>query len=137
MKKVKNGSESVSVWLRRFWTGVGWFGVALLLYLSLTPKPPSFDVQYGDKIGHVLAYATLMFWWAEWWVTLRQRAGLAAGLITLGIVIEVLQGWSGWRAFEYDDMIADAIGVALGWAAAVWMPNFPKLLAHLRQGPPK
>lgn len=132
MNNVKNGP--VSVGLMRFWIGVGWFGLALLLYLSLTPTPPSFDMQYGDKIGHMLAYATLMFWWAQRWVTVPQRFALAAGLIGLGIVIEIAQGWTGWRSFDYADMRADAAGAVLGWIAAACLPNLLNTLTRLPTG---
>ena len=119
-----------SALLRRFWHGVGWFGVALLLYLSLTPQPPEISIEYGDKLGHALAYVTLMYWWAQLRVTIRQRLWLAAGLIGLGIAIEYVQGWTGWRACEYLDMLADAVGVVLGWIAATLTPNLLALVAR-------
>lgn len=113
--------------LRRFWHGIGWFGVVLLIYLSVTPQPPEIPVEEGDKIGHVAAYATLMFWWAQLLVTAPQRRRVAAALIALGIALEYVQGWTGWRSFDYFDMLADAFGVALGWLLAC--PRTPDLLA--------
>jgi VanZ family protein len=106
------------VLLRRCWIAIGWFGVVLLLYLSLTPRPPEIPVEQGDKLGHILAYATLTYWWAQLLVTMSQRLRLAAVLLALGIAIEFVQGWTGWRTFDYYDMLADAIGIAIGWAAA-------------------
>ena len=114
--------------LQRFWRGVGWFGIVLLLYLSLTPQPPA--APGGDKLGHALAYATLMYWWAQLMCASLARLRLAATLIVLGIAIEYVQGWTGWRAFEYWDMVADAVGVALGWALAAITPNVLKLLGR-------
>jgi hypothetical protein len=76
-----------SATLLRFWRGVGWFGVALLLYLSFTPQPPNIPVENGDKLGHALAYATLLFWWAQVLVARRQRLWLALELLGLGIAI--------------------------------------------------
>ena len=113
--------------LRRCWQAVGWFGIGLLIYLSLTPQPPEIPVEQGDKIGHSLAYATLMLWWAQLLPNAPQRRWLAAALIGLGIALEYVQGWTGWRTFDYFDMLADAIGVALGWLAAY--PRTPDLLA--------
>ena len=127
-----NNSQNAVVpnWLRRFWSGIGWFGVALLIYLSLAPKPPTIDMAFGDKIGHLLAYGTLMFWWAQHFGTTRKRFELAAALIALGIAIEFVQGWTGWRAFEYADMVADAAGVLLGGVIASLTPNILLALAY-------
>ena len=118
------------VWLRRFWYAVGWFGIALLFYLSLAPQPPSISIEHGDKMGHALAYATLMYWWAQLLATTRQHLWLAAGLIALGIAIEYVQGWTGWRTFDYFDMLADAAGVVFGGVLATLAPN---LFAFVRR----
>ena len=113
--------------LQRVWHGVGWFGIVLLLYLSLTPQPPEIPVEQGDKIGHSLAYAVLMFWWAQLLVRAGERRRLALALIALGIAIEYVQRWTGWRTFDYFDMLADVVGVTIGWLLAV--PRTPSVLA--------
>ena len=102
----------------------------MLIYLSFTSKPPTIDMELGDKIGHLLAYGTLMFWWAQHFGTTRKRFELAAALIALGIAIEFVQGWTGWRAFEYADMVADIAGVLLGGVIASRMPNLLLVLAY-------
>jgi VanZ family protein len=43
----------------------------------------------------------------------------ALGFVAMGILIEFLQRMTGYRDFEVLDMVADAIGVLLGWAGAV------------------
>ena len=118
-----------NILLRRFWVVVGWFGIVLLIYLSLMPNPPEIPIEQGDKYGHSLAYATLMYWWAQLLPSLRQRLQVAAALVALGIAIEYVQGWTGWRTFDYFDMLADAMGVALGWLLA--SPRTPNVLALL------
>ncbi len=102
----------------------------MLIYLSFAPKPPTIDMELGDKIGHLLAYGTLMFWWAQHFGTTRKRFELAAALIALGIAIEFVQGWTGWRAFEVVDMVADAAGVLLGGVIASLTPNLLRALAY-------
>jgi VanZ family protein len=109
--------------LRRYWHGVGWFGVALLIYLSLTPQPLEFPLQDADKLGHALAYAVLMYWWAQLLVTPRQRLWLAMELIGLGIALEYVQGWTGWRTLDNLDMLANGVGVAFGGTLASIAPN--------------
>jgi len=93
---------------------IGWSLIAAVIYLSLTPDPIEIDVQQGDKLGHILAYFAMMAWFTQ----LYQRQShwrWGIGFIALGIGLEYLQGWSGYRDFEYLDMVADATGVAAGW----------------------
>ncbi|PWT72130.1 MAG: VanZ family protein [Proteobacteria bacterium] len=98
---------------RRFWVGVGWFGVALLIYLWLTPIPPEIPIEQGDKVGHVAAFAVLMLWWAQLYFS-KTRWWIAAALLALGIGLEFVQEQTGYRNFEYADMVADLGGIALG-----------------------
>jgi hypothetical protein len=47
------------------------------------------------------------------------------GFICLGITLEFLQQWTGYRSFELTDMLAGAAGVALGLILAPpRMPNY-------------
>jgi TM2 domain-containing membrane protein YozV len=106
-------------WIRRAWLIVGWGGVAGIIVLSLIPSPPELiPVEQGDKAEHILAYGMLMFWFAQIYVRQPGRAIAAALLVALGVGLEYVQGWTGWREFSYADMGADALGVALGWLLA-------------------
>ena len=122
--------------LPRWWRGIGWLGLALLIGLSLMPGPPSLTMEQGDKLGHLLAYATLMYWWAQLHVTAHSRIRLVAGLVALGIALEYVQGWTGWRSFDPIDMLANTAGVALGWMVAAISPNLLALADRylIRQG---
>jgi VanZ family protein len=82
------------------------------------PSPPSIDIEQGDKLGHAFAYASTMFWFAQLYLRSAVRLRYALGFIALGVALEFIQGHVG-RDFEVADMAADAIGVALGWAAAL------------------
>ena len=105
--------------LRAAWIAVGWVGVAAVTVLSLIPAPPELiPLDHGDKVGHLIAYGCLMFWFAQVYLRSRTRWLITVGLVALGIALEHVQGWTGWREFSYADMAADAIGVILGWAAA-------------------
>jgi hypothetical protein len=113
--------------LTQAWRVVGWVGVAALIVLSLVPEPPSFtEFQQEDKIGHVLAYAAIMLWFAQVNLSRGSRTLNALGLLALGVALEFVQGWTGERTFSLGDMGADAIGIALGWLAAP--PRGPDLL---------
>ncbi len=121
--------------LRRYWYGVGWFGIALLIYLSLTPQPPEILLEEGDKLSHAFAYAVLMYWWAQLLVTTRRRLWLAVELIGLGIALEYVQGWTGWRTFDYFDMLADGVGVVFGRTLASVAPNLLAVVAQFGKRP--
>lgn len=119
---------SPSAPLRTAWRVTGWLGVALLLWLSLTPSPPQVgDLPNLDKVQHALAYALLMLWFAQLSTSARLRTVTAANLLALGIAIEFLQEWGGAREFSVADMAADLVGIILGWWAAP--PRGPDLFA--------
>jgi VanZ family protein len=105
--------------LRKVWLALGWLWVIVIFYLSLTPHPPE-PVQFWnvDKLEHALAYALLMLWFCQ---LAYARARLAAVFIAMGVGIEFLQGMTGYRYFEYADMLANSSGVLLGW----WLANRP------------
>ena len=112
--------------LRRLFIAIGWGLVAAILWLSLTPQPPHVDFEQSDKVGHFIAYGSLMFWFCQLYRGTRSRIAYAAGFIAMGIAIEFVQGATGYRSFEVMDMVADAIGVLLGWAAALALPRLLK-----------
>ena len=110
---------------RNLWLAFGWALVFAVIYLSLTPIPPTIDIEQGDKYGHILAYGTLMVWFAQIHAARLARVWLALAFVALGIGLEFVQGLTAYRTFEIADMIADGIGVLAGWIAAPpRLPNF-------------
>jgi len=103
---------------RKLWLAIGYALVALIVFLSLTPRPPALEFEQGDKLGHLLAYGTLMFWFCQLYATRRSRIAHALAFAAMGVALEFAQRATGYRSFEYLDMLANATGVALGWAAA-------------------
>lgn len=117
--------------IRRGWIMFGWGLVLLVVYLSVAPSLPRVSVEHADKYSHLLAYGTLMFWFAQAFPALSKRARIAMGLVLLGVCLEFVQRWSGMRSFEIADMIANTCGVASGWALAP--PRTPDVLAALER----
>lgn len=116
--------------LRKPWLVLGWLWVAVLVYLSLTPEPPQ-PVRFlnADKLEHALAYCLLMLWFSQVYVRRMRRLFTAALLVAMGITMEFLQGMTGYRSFEYADMLANSVGVLLGWAwARTALGNFGRAL---------
>ena len=99
------------------WLLIGWCLLCIVVYFSLAHKPP-LDLppyRYADKLGHVLAYAILMGWFAQLYVDMRQRAGILIGLIGMGVVLEFIQHWGGVRQWEVADMLANSSGAVLAY----------------------
>src|SRR5262245_22602982 len=104
--------------LRRVWRAIGFCLVAIVVWLSLTPHPIDIPVEQGDKLGHFIAYATLMFWFAQLDRRHRMRIAYAAGFVALGIALEFAQRLTDYRTFDTADMGADALGVLFAWVAS-------------------
>jgi hypothetical protein len=67
-----------------------------------------------------------MLWFALLYPGTRTRMLYAAGFVAMGIAIELLQPYTG-RHFEPADMLANTLGVLLGWGVAFlalkWRPR--------------
>ena len=105
--------------MRRIYVAFGWGLVAAIVWLSLTPRPPQVDVEQGDKLGHLGSYGLLMLWFALLYARPRVQLAYAAAFTAMGIALEFVQRRLGYRDFEVLDMLADLLGVLLGWGAAV------------------
>jgi VanZ family protein len=104
----------VRKWLR--WTFFA--AAAFALVMALLPKPPHIPGEPGDKIQHMIAFATLGAIAAAGW---RDRAILIpfAALAAFGASIEILQMIpSLHRDAEFLDWIAD-VAAAIGGIAIV------------------
>ncbi len=102
--------------LRTIWLALGCVWIATLFYLSLTPHPPEpFSFAGADKVEHAAAYCSLMLWFCQLHI---RRIVLATVLIATGVGIEIAQGLTGYRYFEYADMLANSAGVLIGWVFA-------------------
>lgn len=94
------------------WWWLGLFGCGLLLVLTLRPDAPGPSFAYGDKLGHLAAFAVL----GAWFGALRRNAVLwiGLGLLAYGGLIEVLQSFMPRRKPELADLMADLVGIVIG-----------------------
>ena len=99
------------------WISFGWILVIAVVYLSVTRHGVPIPGRYGDKYGHIAAYAAVMFWFVQIYEGWRSRLIVACALAALGIGLEFVQAGLGYRTFERGDMLADAIGIVIGWVA--------------------
>jgi VanZ family protein len=103
------------------WRFTGWALVVLVTYLALTPEPPATTLRFGDKLGHVAAYASLMGWWLQ---IDRRPERLALLFVLMGLALEILQSLGGYRTGDIFDMAANTLGVGLGWLSALLLPDW-------------
>ena len=132
---MRQAARDGSLRWRSLWQAIGALLVAVVVYLSLTPDPIALPGANGDKGGHALAYATLMFWFAQLDGRLRRRIGCASAFIAMGISLEFMQRAIGYRSFDVFDMLAGALGVGAGWLAAP--PRLPNLLRFVEARAPE
>ena len=96
-----------------FWSGVAALCVASLLSQQALPRP-----GVSDKLLHLAAYFVLM---AVSYPAYGTRAGerrIVAGLVVLGVALEIVQTVSPLRVMSLADAAAGAAGVALAMLAA-------------------
>lgn len=72
------------------------------------------QIEYGDKISHLFAYATLSGWFCQLYTRATVQTWIFLLFCAMGIGLEFLQGMGGVRMFEYADMVANAIGAVIG-----------------------
>ncbi len=100
---------------RNIWLAVGSLLLLLIAFGSLVPVPRA-DFQNGDKLAHVFLYFILMSWFAQVIIP-RYHFYLVLIISSFGLLLEVAQMVTGYRMFEWGDVLANSIGAMFGWAA--------------------
>jgi hypothetical protein len=97
-----------------FWRATLLFGLIAVLLLALLPTGDQMVFSGQDKLLHGITFAVLF---------LLSRQSLPAGaslwliypgLMGYGILMEVLQGLTGYRYMEGMDLLADLLGLMVG-----------------------
>lgn len=95
------------------WRWAFWLCLLVVLTLALLPPSPYIPATIWDKANHVFAFAVLAVLGCA---SYRGRtARVLAGLLAYGAAIEVLQALTPYRWGEFADVVADAVGLLLGW----------------------
>jgi len=106
----------------RLWRLCGIGLILVITTLALSPDPPPQIDTGWDKANHLLAFGALG--WAAWGAVGPPPARAwpwATGVLVYGALIEVLQTLVPGRHGDAADLLADALGLALGWSGAnVW-----------------
>jgi len=109
--------------LWRWWWLLGAGLVALVWWLSLIPRPPHVAIENGDKLGHFAAYAAQVAWFG-WLLTRRWLRWVALLFVIQGVLLEGLQGLTGYRQPDLYDIAANSIGAGMGYAVAALSGGF-------------
>lgn len=125
-------SQALAAWLtapqhRRAWHILLAALLLVISYLALSPAPPPTLDSGLDKLNHLLAFAALGFCacfgasttWTRWlWGPL--------GLLGYGVLIELLQSQLPPRSADWRDVLADALGIAVGLALAALLQGLAR-----------
>jgi len=115
-KKTNTDLAGIDFYFSWLWHLLGWTLIMLVVYLSLTSRPPDIlEFAFSDKLKHMLAYGVLMGWFTQLYSAGRLQRVWALTFFLLGVAMEFMQGWSGYRFFDVADMAANSLGVLLGW----------------------
>jgi glycopeptide antibiotics resistance protein len=88
--------------------------IAIILWLALSTNQPSpLGIFDFDKANHVLAFLALSFLLDYAWLDADGFFKKALPLAGFGLLIEGLQYAVGYRFFEFNDLVADVMGIAL------------------------
>ena len=87
----------------------------VVLYKALTPSTgtPFFHFEHADKVLHASAFFVLSFLLNRSSSDISKRIRNIIALLAFGILIEILQYFTGYREASVGDVLADLIGILL------------------------
>jgi VanZ family protein len=65
------------------------------------------------EYAHLLAFAVLA--WLPSHAYPQRSASVLSGLLAYGALIETLQSFTSYRSADWHDLLADGLGLLLGW----------------------
>jgi VanZ family protein len=104
----------------KFFFWVCFFGLNALALSPAPYLPPMEIFNWWDKAQHAIGFGTLAVL-AVMAYPLVSRYRLAVLLCLQGSAIEVLQYWGGFRFGDWEDAVANAVGVVLGLLLAKFL----------------
>lgn len=104
----------------------------IIAIIASIPGPAGAPSLFGwDKLDHLSAFAALALLGRAGWPG-QPRWAIAAGLFLYGAGIELLQGSPLInRVASVSDLAANAVGIALGLAAALWLGRIARTLSWM------
>ena len=100
---------------KKLWLTIGLLMIAFVVVETLTPSPIGTGMHISDKILHIAGYFGMMGWFVQIFHNRKYQLLMAIGFISMGMMLELVQGWGGVRQYEVADMLANGTGVVLAW----------------------
>lgn len=95
------------------WRFIFWACLIFVLALALMPADSSLPTTGWDKLNHLLVFAIVFLLGRQAYP--GRNAEVMLGLLCYGGLIEVLQSFTPYRSAEWEDLIADSLGLIIGW----------------------
>lgn len=114
---------------RNVYRSIAYIIILVIIVLSVIPDTIT-PFSASDKFLHTLAYAVSMLWFGLCFKRERLLA-IGAGLVILGVALEVIQGRTGYRTMSLGDIIANFTGVIIG--LVISFSRFSKVLQYVEQ----
>ncbi|MCB1584936.1 MAG: VanZ family protein [Xanthomonadales bacterium] len=109
---------------RKYLVLIGWLLVVTIITLSLIRIDAAMPkIENSDKIGHFLAYSSLMAWFTWLYTKAWVRNLYALAFIIMGGLLELLQSMTSFRSADIADFQVNTIGVIIGFVFAVLTSN--------------
>ncbi len=84
-----------------------------VLVLALAPSSPRMITTGWDKSNHLLAFAVLTCLGCKAFP--KRLAIVVPALLAYGALIEIMQSFTKSRSAEWLDLLADMLGILMGW----------------------
>ena len=78
---------------KNFWLVMGFTMITFVVYQTLTSSPLGTGIRISDKVLHITGYFGMMGWFIQIFHDKKQKILLATGFISMGIMLEFIQGW--------------------------------------------
>ena len=97
----------------KLYVGVFWAAVAAVLILSVLPiSSPKLSIfSWEDKLHHFMVYGVLCFLAIKSYGTNHPLWKIGLGLISFGLVVEIIQWITDYRYGEFMDFVANTVGI--------------------------
>lgn len=97
------------------WRLVFFLALTAVMTLALLPTSGAQGFTGQDKLLHCITFSVLFLIACRGYTTQAHRKWLYLGLLFYGVSMEWLQGQTAYRSMEMLDLVADMLGVALGY----------------------